>query len=203
MQQMHALQRRRSGNEQQHSAAASVQWGRAIVEAEKQIARILFDGALVRVRRVLVVAEPRERDGEVHVGVREVGLEVDGGGQVGKGGGELRGVEVHEAEVIARDPLKGAEVEGALEARDGCDVALLAKVAEAHVVPDLWRREQVWPQLLHQAGRPPQVRARSGSASARSNAHTGSSSSSSREDSNDDAILNKCARRWSPRAGPR
>ena len=179
-----------------------MQWGRAIVEAEKQIARILFDGALVRVRRVLVVAEPRERDGEVHVGVREVGLEVDGGGQVGKGGGELRGVEVHEAEVIARDPLKGAEVEGALEARDGCDVALLAKVAEAHVVPDLWRREQVWPQLLHRAGRPPAGAREKRQRISKSNAHTGSSSSS-REDSNDDAILNKCARRWSPRAGPR
>mmetsp|Transcript_23304 Transcript_23304/g.68673 ORF Transcript_23304/g.68673 Transcript_23304/m.68673 type:complete len:259 (+) Transcript_23304:580-1356(+) len=48
-------------------------------------------------------------------------------------------VEVDKAEVVRDDPLKGIEVEGALQARDGGDVTLLAEEAHSNVVPELRR----------------------------------------------------------------
>mmetsp|Transcript_25181 Transcript_25181/g.44904 ORF Transcript_25181/g.44904 Transcript_25181/m.44904 type:complete len:351 (-) Transcript_25181:115-1167(-) len=69
----------------------------------------------------------------------EVGLHVDGGGEEVEGGGVLAGVEVDQAEVVRDDPLKGAQVQRLLEARDGGDVALFPEEAHADVAPELRR----------------------------------------------------------------
>ena len=56
-----------------------------------------------------------------------------------EGGGVLAGVQVDEAKIVRDDPLEGVEEEGALEARDRGDEALLAEEAHADVIPQLRR----------------------------------------------------------------
>jgi hypothetical protein len=80
------------------------------------------------------------KQAHAHVAGGEVGLQVDAGGEEVERACVLPLVEVHEAEVVAHDPLERVEVERALQARDRGDVAGLGRGAEeahADVVPQL------------------------------------------------------------------
>mmetsp|Transcript_43480 Transcript_43480/g.107532 ORF Transcript_43480/g.107532 Transcript_43480/m.107532 type:complete len:361 (-) Transcript_43480:24-1106(-) len=94
---------------------------------------------LVGTASVFEVIEAGEGDGEVHVARGKVGLEVDRRGEEVEGARVLPRVEVHQPEVVRDDPLERVEVERALEAGDGGNVALLAEEAHADVVPELSR----------------------------------------------------------------
>jgi len=81
--------------------------------------------------RVFKVVESGQRDAEVHVRRWEIRFEIDGSGEVVKGGGILVGVEMHEAEVVRNDPFERIQIQGTLQARNRGNVTLLAKETHA------------------------------------------------------------------------
>eukprot|EP00962_Isochrysis_galbana_P001486 scaffold392_cov101-Isochrysis_galbana.AAC.2 len=103
--------------------------GDCVVELEK-VVRLHVNGFLVGGAGVVKVVQPAERHGQV-----------DGGGEVVEGRRVLASVEVDQPQIVRDNPLKRVEEEGALEAGDGGNVALLAEEAHADVVPQLRR---VW-----------------------------------------------------------
>ena len=89
-----------------------------VVEVCDVVVGVYGDGLLVRRAGVGEVLQPREGDGQEHVARRVVRLEVDARVEVAEGRCVLAAIQVHEAEVVADDPLEGVQVQRTLEARD-------------------------------------------------------------------------------------
>ena len=71
---------------------------------------------------IVIVLQASQGDGQVHVGVRKIRLEVQGGAEKVEGTGILPCCQVHQSQVVANDPLKGAcmQVQGWSGADLGC-----------------------------------------------------------------------------------
>mmetsp|Transcript_39906 Transcript_39906/g.87102 ORF Transcript_39906/g.87102 Transcript_39906/m.87102 type:complete len:343 (+) Transcript_39906:263-1291(+) len=109
----------------------------------KHVVRLHVYRLLKRAAGIREVIETRQRDREVHVRRRKVGLQIDASGEEVEGRGVLPRVEVHEPKVVGDDPLKWVQVESPLEAGDRGYILGLPEKAHPDVVPQLRRVRRV------------------------------------------------------------